>query len=660
MPKRGVPVARVMRLALLVGLPLASGVATFITSGRMSFGSCQDYCTALGAVVACVETDADQTMLNGLLYESYDCDQFWVGYTDTDGDGTWTWPYGCSSTRVYGECGDDAPCNAGYAGHCVTLNNDVAYCSESSQCCACSETESPAPTATPAPTPAPTTLAPTVTPAPTPECPSWGTQTASGKCLFVSEHYYDYAECQNEFCAPNGGVIACIEDDEENEAAKDLISYNGAWIGYNDGQNEGEWGWVSCSSEFTAWYSGEPNDWGGCEDCAVLENYGEDDDYYYYYKDSGSWNDLACNNERLCLCEYGGAPVSENFDAWALLEDAEECNDMWWWEDDDENCSREWCTKTTDHSGYWNDCWAGTPGEKCTCSRGEARETGNTHEDDGYTYCETRRLLPPARARVPLSPLTRRVTGARTPASLVARGRRIHVLHGRQDRWRGVRRLLRALACDHPAVLPLRLDIFCADRALVLLLDRRVLQRAEARHNLGAVLLRLLAVLPLRHKRCTRGHELPLLRCVVHPARDDWVPHHPVGVGLRARDDWVPHHPRHDGHRGCNAQAEADVVGPQFRRPAADHRAAVALRRHRAADDGPARCADDRADASRRGADVPRGHREHGGSNQEPPKYVLIGDTRQEDVSSHLYKWDITSSDFPLSPDTVNYQSITA
>ena len=186
-------------------------------------------------------------MLNGLLYESYDCDQFWVGYTDTDGDGTWTWPYGCSSTRVYGECGDDAPCGD-HAGHCVTLNNDVAYCSESSQCCACSETESPAPTATPAPTPAPTTLAPTVTPAPTPECPSWGTQTASGKCLFVSEHYYDYAECQNEFCAPNGGVIACIEDDEENEAAKDLISYDGAWIGYNDGQNEGEWGWVSCLS----------------------------------------------------------------------------------------------------------------------------------------------------------------------------------------------------------------------------------------------------------------------------------------------------------------------------------------------------------------------------------------------------------------------------
>ena len=378
-----------MRLTLLAGLPfITSGVTTFITSGRMDFGACQDYCEALGAVVACVETDEDQTMLNGLLYES-DCDEYWVGYTDTDNDGEWTWPYGCSSTRVYGECGSDAPCGD-HSGHCVTLNDNVAYCYESSQCCACSETETPAPTVTPAPTPAPSSSAPTVTHAPTIECPY--TLTESGKCLFVSEHYYNFAECQNDFCAPNGGVVACIENDEENEVAKDVVGDGEAWIGINDGQTEGEWGWVSCSSEFTAWYSGEPNDWGGCEDCATVSGWESYDDYYY--NDDGSWNDLSCTSDWvLCLCEYGGAPVSETFDAWALLEDQDDCEDSWWdWYDDDEYCSREWCTSEGEED--WHDCWAGTPGERCTCARGEARLTGETYEDDGTTHCEYRRRAP--------------------------------------------------------------------------------------------------------------------------------------------------------------------------------------------------------------------------------------------------------------------------
>ena len=95
----------------------------------------------------------------------------------------------------------------------------------------------------------------------------------------------------------------------------------------------------------------------------------------------------------LCLCEYGGAPVSETFDAWALLEDQDDCEDSWWdWYDDDEYCSREWCTSEGEED--WHDCWAGTPGERCTCARGEARLTGETYEDDGTTHCEYRRRAP--------------------------------------------------------------------------------------------------------------------------------------------------------------------------------------------------------------------------------------------------------------------------
>ena len=60
--------------------------------------------------------------------------------------------------------------------------------------------------------------------------------------------------------------------------------------------------------------------------------------------------------------------------------------------DDDEYCSREWCTSEGEED--WDDCWAGTPGERCTCARGEARLTGETYEDDGTTHCEYRRRAP--------------------------------------------------------------------------------------------------------------------------------------------------------------------------------------------------------------------------------------------------------------------------
>ena len=57
------------------------------------------------------------------------------GFSDSDDDGTWSWPPGCSSTREYGEC-DGFACDD-HSGHCVSHTNNVAYCSESSQCCAC-------------------------------------------------------------------------------------------------------------------------------------------------------------------------------------------------------------------------------------------------------------------------------------------------------------------------------------------------------------------------------------------------------------------------------------------------------------------------------------------------------------------------------------------
>ena len=41
-----------------------------------------------------------------------------------------------------------------------------------------------------------------------------------------------------------------------------------------------------------------------------------------------------------------------------------------------QTCSTSWCTSTNGIGG--TDCWAGNPGESCSCSQGVAKLTGNT------------------------------------------------------------------------------------------------------------------------------------------------------------------------------------------------------------------------------------------------------------------------------------------
>nr|XP_006813569.1 PREDICTED: macrophage mannose receptor 1-like [Saccoglossus kowalevskii] len=78
-------------------------------------------------------------------------------------------------------------------------------------------------------------------------------------------------------------------------------------IGFHDTSLEGEFEWVDGSPvDFTNWYAGtdEPNDYGGYEDCTVLE---------YDESRLGSWNDLDCNNIHGYICKkqkYEGGMVT--------------------------------------------------------------------------------------------------------------------------------------------------------------------------------------------------------------------------------------------------------------------------------------------------------------------------------------------------------------
>ena len=103
------------QLCLLTVLSLELFATVFaemysITGSTMTFMECESHCSNIGATVACVSDDAQDEDLRATATMNI-IEHVWVGYNDHDYDGSWIWPEGCNSSRVYGECGDTAPCN---------------------------------------------------------------------------------------------------------------------------------------------------------------------------------------------------------------------------------------------------------------------------------------------------------------------------------------------------------------------------------------------------------------------------------------------------------------------------------------------------------------------------------------------------------------------
>ena len=97
-------------------------------------------------------------------------------------------------------------------------------------------------------------------------------------------------------CAQVGYHLVTIDDAAENTWLDGRIdSYSTArwWTGYNDVTVEGYWDWDGPYSSYTNWAPNEPNNSGGYEDCAVLNQLGP----------GGAWNDIHCNTSLYFVCE---------------------------------------------------------------------------------------------------------------------------------------------------------------------------------------------------------------------------------------------------------------------------------------------------------------------------------------------------------------------
>ena len=90
------------------------------------------------------------------------------------------------------------------------------------------------------------------------------------------------------------------KNDFKNNVSRTL---HNAHIGLNDIEKEGDFKWVirtddnKTSASWWPWWSGQPDNWSGNEDCVELRS-------------NGYWNDFPCNSKFNYICQ---TPLSESF-----------------------------------------------------------------------------------------------------------------------------------------------------------------------------------------------------------------------------------------------------------------------------------------------------------------------------------------------------------
>ncbi|XP_033635551.1 alpha-N-acetylgalactosamine-specific lectin-like [Asterias rubens] len=134
-----------------------------------------------------------------------------------------------------------------------------------------------------------------------PSCPEswhyWG-----NSCYMITETTFTWADAKDE-CRNLGGVLGVPSSDQENEFILQLVKHKEpVWLDCNDQEVEGNWKCREGNVEvaYRNWYSTEPNNQEGDEDCAAL-NKG--------LGNENQWHDGSCSREERALCKMADRPL---------------------------------------------------------------------------------------------------------------------------------------------------------------------------------------------------------------------------------------------------------------------------------------------------------------------------------------------------------------
>ncbi|XP_038587371.1 type-2 ice-structuring protein-like isoform X2 [Micropterus salmoides] len=130
-------------------------------------------------------------------------------------------------------------------------------------------------------------------------CPS-GWTAFNDRCFLYVPRSTSWAVAERN-CMSMGGHLASVHNIQEYHQIQTLISsathYQGlTWIGGSDGQQEYYWFWSDGTSfDFSQWCPGEPNNYLGHQNCAVVN-----------HSDQKCWDDVWCDWQLPSVCVRNG------------------------------------------------------------------------------------------------------------------------------------------------------------------------------------------------------------------------------------------------------------------------------------------------------------------------------------------------------------------
>merc|ERR1712241_669728 len=128
-------------------------------------------------------------------------------------------------------------------------------------------------------------------------CGGGYTHTTDGQCYAYVDKPESWFDAQS-LCRATGGFLAEIQDVQQNDLMKKLLSDNKAsshiWLGGDDPFQEGKWFWAHSGipvDNFTDWHAGQPDDANSGENCLQLHSSWK------------QWNDGDCDIKVPFVCQ---------------------------------------------------------------------------------------------------------------------------------------------------------------------------------------------------------------------------------------------------------------------------------------------------------------------------------------------------------------------
>ena len=131
-----------------------------------------------------------------------------------------------------------------------------------------------------------------------------GAQVFNGNQYLLTSDILTWPAAQAEAESLGGNLVTINDRTEETWLRETFGNVEQLWIGFNDNETEGQFQWSSNQAvTYTNWAVGEPNDFDGVQDFAVL-NFGG----------AGEWDDAFNNNIFRGIIEIGGANPTSSQD----------------------------------------------------------------------------------------------------------------------------------------------------------------------------------------------------------------------------------------------------------------------------------------------------------------------------------------------------------